>query len=168
MRLATKTLLGIGALALVATLGTLFGPKAVKAATALLVQDIDQPARAPFATTVSLNAVTNFNYTQVPIPTGQRLVIDYVSISGAAQSVVNNTVEPIQPIIILNTSVAGGPANLYYLAPPQNNQLSTQFYMAQPTTIYADTLEVGPAFAGFTPTFDVFNVVISGHLISNP
>jgi hypothetical protein len=127
-----------------------------------------QDARDPFVVTVTTNAVTNFNYTPVTIPTGKRLVIEYVSLSGAAQSIVNNQVEPIQPITILNTTVAGGPANLFYLAPPQNNQLSTQFYLAQPVTIYADTLAVGPAFAGFTPTFDTFNVVISGYLVDIP
>jgi hypothetical protein len=125
-----------------------------------------QAAGDPFVTTITVDAVTNFNYTSVSIPAKKRLVIDYISLSGAAQSVVNNQVEPIQPIVILNATVAGGTQNLFYFAPQQNNQLSTQFYMAQPTTIYADTLLVGPAFAGFAPTFDTFNVVISGHLVA--
>jgi len=129
---------------------------------------VAQDARDPFVVTVTTNAVTNFNYTQVTIPAGKRLVIQYVSITGAAQSIVNNQVEPIQPITILNTTVAGGSANLSYFAPPQNNQLSTQFYMTDQVTIYADTSSLGPAFAGFTPTFDTFNVVISGYLIDIP
>jgi hypothetical protein len=134
-------------------------------AAAILVQDIDQPARAPFVTTVTLNAVTNFNFTPVSIPTGQRLVIDYVSITGAATT----TSGPyVIPIVIINAGLNGQGSNSFYFAPPQNPYESSQFYMVQPTTIYADTLAVGPAYAGYPPNFDTFNVVISGHLISNP
>lgn len=130
-----------------------------------------QPAAAqdnpvPFVTTVTVNPVSNFNYTTVAIPAGMRLVIDYVSISGAAQTAHG----AIQPIVILNTTVAGnGGQNLFYFA-PQNTSfwLPTQFYMTQKTTIFADTLLVGPAFAGFSPTFDILSVVISGHLVPIP
>jgi hypothetical protein len=163
MKLSTKTLIGIGAVGLVAYLGTIVAPKAVKAATALLVQDIDQPARAPFAVTVMTNAVTDFNYTPVTIPAGQRLVIQNVSITGLAQA------SPyVVPITVLSAGLNGQGTNLYYFAPPQNNQESTQYYLSQPTTIYADSLAVAPAYAGYTPTTDVFNVVITGFLISNP
>ena len=136
-------------------------PKAAVAAAN--VKDVDQPARAPFQATVELN-INNFTYTAVPIPAGQRLVIEYVSISGAAQSGSG----PIQPIALLSTTVAGNAAATFYIAPPSNSLLPTQFYHAEPTAIYADTLEVGPAFAGYTPSFMVLNVVISGHLISVP
>lgn len=126
-----------------------------------------QTAPTPFVVTVVTNPVSNFNYTPVAIPAGKRLQIDYVSISGAAQS----TSGPIQPIVILNTTLGTGPSNLFYFAPPQDSQggqLSSQFYMSQQTTIYADTLLVGPAFAGFSPSFDIMNVVISGHLYAAP
>ena len=176
MNLIRKVFTTLGCIFLAALLVTAFVPKAAHGVAAALVQventvmtqDVDQPARAPFVVTVTTNAVTNFNYTPVTIPSGQRLVIQNVSITGAAQSIVDNQVEPIQPITILSAGLNGAGSNLYYFAPPQNNQLSTQFYLSTPTTIYADTLAVGPAFAGFTPTFDTFNVVITGYLISNP
>ena len=136
-------------------------PKAAVAAAN--VKDVDQPARAPFQATVELN-INNFTYTAVPIPAGQRLVIEYVSISGAAQSPNG----PIQPIALLSTTVAGNPAATFYIAPPSNSLLPTQFYHAEPTAIYADTLEVGPAFSGYAPNFMAMNVVISGHLVSVP
>ncbi|HUP02857.1 MAG TPA: hypothetical protein VMU19_02630 [Bryobacteraceae bacterium] len=152
-----------GVLALLAVLGKFYA-KPVLASVAAMVQDIDQPARAPFQTTVTVNAISNFNYTSVSIPSGQRLVVDYVSMSGAATSASGN----IQPIIILSSTVGGGPSTLYYFAPQANSLVSGQFYSGQNTTIFADTLQVGPAFAGYSPNFLTFNVVISGHLISNP
>jgi len=176
MRFAKSLMLGTLAVVLAGFILALVAPKTAHALAATLVQvtntisnpvpnqDVDQPARAPFQTTVNVNPVTNFNYTAVTIPAGHRLVVDYVSLSGAASS----TGGPIQPIVILNSTIGGGPANLYYFAPPPTSNLPEQFYSAQQTTIYADTLLVGPAFAGFTPNFDNFNVVISGHLISNP
>lgn len=123
-----------------------------------------QTAPVPFVTTVVVNPLVNFNYTQVTIPAGKRLIVDYVSMSGAAFS----SSGAIQPIVILNTTLGTGPGNLFYFAPPANAQLPTQFYMVQPTVIYADTLFVGPAFAGFSPSFDTFSVVISGHLVAAP
>jgi hypothetical protein len=138
----------------------LFGVLGISPVRAVPTQDVPDP----FVTTVTVNPVTNFNYTLVPLPAGMRLVIDYVSLSGAAES----TSGAIQPIVILNTQLNGGTNNLFYFAPPQNAQLPTQFYSSEKTVIYADTLYVGPAFAGFTPSFDTFNVVISGHLIPNP
>jgi hypothetical protein len=130
---------------------------------AAIVKDIDQAARAPFQATVTLD-VNNFVYTSVPIPAGQRLVIEYVTISGAAQS---NT-GPVQPIALLATTLASNPSASFYMAPTPAAALPTQFYHAQPTTIYADSLQIGPAFAGYTPSYMILNVVVSGHLIAIP
>ena len=140
---------------------TLVTPKAAVAAAN--VKDVDQPARAPFQATVQLN-ITNFTYTPVPIPAGQRLVIEYVSISGAAQSSGGG----VQPIALLSVGTAGNPAATYYFAPTQSTTVATQFFHTESTAIYADTLQVGPAFSGFTPSFMVMNVNISGHLVSIP
>ena len=130
---------------------------------AAIVKDIDQAARAPFQATVTLD-FNNFVYTPVPIPAGQRLVIEYVSISGAAQA--NNG--PVQPIALLTTSLADNPYASFYLAPTPAAALPTQFYHAQPTTIYADSLQIGPGYAGYTPSYLILNVVVSGHLIAIP
>ena len=130
---------------------------------AAIVKDIDLAARAPFQASVLVD-FNNFVYTPVPIPAGQRLVIEYVSISGAAQS--NNG--PVQPIVLLATSLADNPSAAFYLAPTPATALPTQFYHAQPTTLYADSLQIGPGYAGYTPSYLILNVVVSGHLIAIP
>jgi hypothetical protein len=122
-----------------------------------------QTAPVPFVVTVPIN-ITNFNFTQVTIPTGKRLVVDYVSMSGAAQTLGTD----VQPIIILAATLHGGTENLFYFAPPQDHDVPGQYYDHEQTAIYADTLYASPAFAGFTPSFMSFNLVISGHLIAAP
>jgi hypothetical protein len=84
--------------------------------------------------------------------------------SGAAQTAGAD----IQPIIIFSSSVAGNPSCLYYIGPQQSGTTPGQYYHTEKTTIFADSLSVSPAFAGFAPTFMAFNVVISGHLVSIP
>jgi len=122
-----------------------------------------QTAPVPFVVTVPIN-INNFNFTQVTIPAGKRLVIDYVSMSGAAQT----SGTDVQPIIILAATLQGGSQNLFYFAPVQDPNVPGQYYEHDQTTIYADTLYASPAFAGFTPSFMSFNLVISGHLIAAP
>jgi len=151
------------ALALLGVLGKFYAPPLMAQVRAALVQDVDQPGRAPFQVTVPIN-IDNFNFTPVTIPAGHRLVIDYISMSGATQT----SGAYVQPIIIFSSSVASGPSNLYYVAPQQSGTVPGQYYHTEQATIYADSLSVSPAFAGFTPSFMAFNVVISGHLISLP
>lgn len=150
-----------GALLLLAVLGKFYAKPVLAQVRAALVQDVDQPARAPFQVAVPIN-INNFTFTPVSIPTGKRLVIDYISTDGAAQTAGSY----IQPIIILSSVVAGGSAAMYYIAPSQSTTAPGQYYHTETAKIYADSLEVSPAFAGFTPTFMAFNVVISGHLIT--
>jgi hypothetical protein len=152
-----------GALALIAVLGKFYAKPLMAQARAALVQDVDQPARAPFQATVPIN-INNFNFTNVPVPTGKRLVVDYISLSGAAQT----DGAYVQPIVIFSSSVAGSSNALFYVAPNQSTVAPGQYYDARQVTIYADSLSVSPAFAGFTPTFMSFNAVISGHLVSVP
>jgi len=156
-----KILTLAAALVLVAVVGKFYAQPVMAQVRAALVQDVDQPARAPFQATVAIN-VNNFTFTPVAIPAGKRLVIDYVSMSGAAQT----SGAYIQPIIILSSSVAGSANALYYIAPQQSTTAPGQYYHTEKATIYADSLSVSPAFSGFTPTFMVFNVVISGHLVT--
>lgn len=125
------------------------------------VQDADQPARQPFQATVTVN-LNNFTYTSVPIPAGKRLVIEYVALAGASASSGGG----VQPVILLNSDVAGSANALYYIQPVQSTAAPSQFYFNGPVTIYADNFSVGFGYAGFAPNFLVFNVVISGHLIT--
>ncbi len=152
-----------GALALLAVLGKFYAPPLMAQVKAAMVQDVDQPARQPFQVTVPIN-INNFTYTPVTIPSGKRLVVDYISMSGAAQT----NGPDIQPIIILSSSVAGNPGALYYIAPQQSGTAPGQYYHTEQAAIFADSLSVSPAFAGYSPTFLAFNVVISGHLVSLP
>lgn len=156
-----KLLTLAGALALIAVLGKFYAKPVMAQVRAALVQDVDQPARAPFQVTVPIN-VNNFTYTPVSIPAGKRLVVDYIAMSGAAQSASGG----IQPIIILSSSVSGSANALYYVAPEQSGTVPGQYYHTEKATIYADSLNVSPAFAGYSPSFMAFNVVISGHLIT--
>ena len=105
--------------------------------------------------------INNFNFTPVTIPAGYRLVIQDVSLSGAAQT----TGAYVQPIAILSSTLSSEAANLRYFAPNPSATVPGQYYGDYPTTIYADTLEVSPAFAGFTPSFMSFNIVITGYLV---
>jgi hypothetical protein len=103
----------------------------------------------------------------VAIPVGQRLVVEYVTISGIADSLSG----PIQPSIILQSSLNGGASASYYLQPGPtavNIPGANQLYFAQPVKVYADTLNVAPAYAGFAPFTYTFNVSISGHLVPVP
>jgi hypothetical protein len=120
-------------------------------------------ARNAFEVTVTVN-INNFTYTSVAIPAGKRLVVQDVSLSGAAE-----TDGPyVQPIIILSSVINSGTANLHYFGPNPSFTDPGQYYADMQTTIYADSLEVGPAFAGYTPTFLSFNVVITGYLVDLP
>jgi hypothetical protein len=116
-----------------------------------------------FQVTVPIN-INNFNFTAVTIPTGKRLVIQNVSLSGAAQT----SGADVQPIVIFSTTLGSEAANLRYFAPLEDPQVAGQYYQDFETTMYADTLEVSPAFSGYTPTFMSFNVVITGYLVSMP
>lgn len=118
------------------------------------------PALTAFQVTVPIN-IDNFNYTAVTIPAGERLVIQDISLAGAAQT----SGTDVQPIVIFSSTLGTGSANLRYFAPSPSATVPGQYYGDYPTTLYADTLEVSPAFAGFTPTFMSFNVVITGYLV---
>jgi len=103
----------------------------------------------------------------ITIPPGQRLVVEYVSISGIANSLSG----PIQPSIILESSLTGGLNANYYLQPGPtavNIPGANQLYFAQPVKVYADSLTVAPAYAGFAPFTYTFNVALSGHLVPVP
>lgn len=128
---------------------------------AALVQDVDQPARQPFQASVSIN-VNNFVFTNVPIPAGKRLIVEYVTIAGTAAGSGGG----VQPIALLNASVAGNPSVDYYFAWTQSPIIPQQFYTNAQTKIYADSLAVGPAYSGSLPAFMAATVSISGHLIT--
>jgi hypothetical protein len=138
----------------------LLGSFAVITPANLLAQSSTDAALNAFQVTVPIN-INNFNFTAVTIPTGYRLVIQDISLSGAAQT--NGS--DVQPIIIFSSTLGSDASNLRYFAPSPSATVPGQYYADYATTLYADTLSVSPAFAGFTPTFMSFNVVITGYLV---
>jgi hypothetical protein len=105
-----------------------------------------------------------FDNVPITIPSGKRLVIDFVEVNGFAQP----TAGPVQPDIIFYSTLTGGGSASYYLQPAPsavNIPGEPQFYLAQPVKIYADTLSVSGAYAGYTPSTFTFNVNISGHFV---
>jgi hypothetical protein len=115
-------------------------------------------------TAFQANVTLGFNSQTVTIPAGQRLVVDFVTISGAVQS----DSGPIQPSIVLESTLNGGASAQYWLEPgpsPVNLPGEGQVYLAQPVKVYADTLNVSTAYAGYAPSFFSVNVSISGHLV---
>jgi hypothetical protein len=141
----------------------LFSTFAVFPSANLHAQTNADIARNAFQVTVPVN-INNFTYTAVAIPAGKRLVVQNVSLSGAAQT----AGAYVQPIVILSSSINSGANNLRYFGPNPSATAPGQYYADVQTTIYADTLAVGPAFAGYTPTFLSFNVVITGYLVDLP
>ncbi len=87
MEFRWKRQVAAGALtAAVFLIGSLSGPKQLFAQVkAAMVQDVDQPARQPFQATVQMGP-GNLSFVAVPIPSGKRLVVEYVAINGAAAS----------------------------------------------------------------------------------
>jgi hypothetical protein len=157
-----KLLTLAGALAVIAVLGHFYAKPLLAQVRAALVQDVDQPARAPFQTHVDLFLGPGGGSAQVTIPPGQRLVVDFIGVHGIAQGSGG-----VQPDIILLSSVGGGPSTSYDFAPQQSSTVGGRFDLSQPATIYADSLNVNLAFAGggAVPSSMAFEVQISGHLI---
>ncbi|MEJ0047620.1 MAG: hypothetical protein WDN04_16970 [Rhodospirillales bacterium] len=60
---------------------------------------------------------------------------------------------------------ASGQATYLYVENPLA-ALPQQFSVAQQVTLYTDTLYLGIAFAGYTPTYISMGVTVSGHLIT--
>jgi hypothetical protein len=100
----------------------------------------------------------------VSIPAGRRLVVEYVTLSGAASSLSG----AIQPVVLFESSLSGGGAANFYVKPDPSSLLPGQFYHSEQVKIYADTLNLALGYAGFSPFVLVFNVAISGHLVAAP
>jgi hypothetical protein len=142
---------------------TLFGIFAVAGPASLQAQTNADIYTNAFQVVLPIN-INNFTYTAVTIPAGYRLVIQNISLSGAAQT----SGSYVQPIILISTTLGANPAVLRYFGPNPSATVPGQYYQDYETTMYADTLSVGPAFAGYTPSFMAFNVVITGYLVAPP
>jgi hypothetical protein len=154
-----KLLMLAGVLAVVAVLGGFYGKPVAAQIRGMLVQDVDQPARANFQWTFSFTADTPPQ--TVTIPKGYRLVIDYVNAQGEV------TPGGIQPEILLYVPASTPDYSPeYYLYLQQSGPATDHFYGSWPVTIYADTLKVGTGYAGLAaPISFGFTVTISGHLV---
>jgi hypothetical protein len=159
-----KQLVAAGVTGAVLIGGSLLQPRHLMAQVAkwALVRDADQPARGAFQINVPLTFGGGF--VNVPIPSGKRLVVDYVALNGAAASSSGG----IQPSVLFQSSLGANPAVTYYLTPTQSATAPTQFQHTEEVRIYADSLYVGLAYSGYAPSFLVFQASISGHLIDMP
>ncbi len=114
-----QSVLHFGAGALV--LGTLIvaAPKAAHAIAATLVQVTNTAANPVLTQEVdsknAFQASITLGLTSQPIsiPSGQRLVVDFVTVSGVANSLSG----AIQPTIVLSSTLNGGAPVHYYLDP---------------------------------------------------
>jgi hypothetical protein len=100
---------------------------------------------------------------QISIPSGQRLVVDFVTINGDLFGDGST-----QPVIVFSSALTGGGSAGYYLTPVATVSGLSQLTLAQPVKIYADTLFVEGGYAGVTPTGFSLGVAISGHLVPIP
>jgi hypothetical protein len=155
-----KLLILAGVLAVVAVLGGFYGKPVAAQIRGLLVQDVDQPARAPFQAEFELTWPPPGPAQAVTIPKGYRLVVDYVCAHGTAHSSLGG----IQPSVVL-TSPAGSSTEKYVLFVQQSTTVPDQFSGSWPVAVYADSLTVGPGLAGYTPDSYDFFVMISGNLV---
>jgi hypothetical protein len=134
-------------------------------------RDVDADARNAFQALVQLDypsvaepQATNYIAT-VPLPSGQRLVIDYVTITGGAAGVGGN----IQPVVRLRSTLPSGQV-VSTLTPAFSSAVPTNHSYSAPTRIYADALEVSLSYgsypSGTAPQFLNAQVAIAGHLVS--
>lgn len=101
---------------------------------------------------------------QVTIPVGQRLVVDFVTITGGVYPP-----DVTQVVVLLGSSLNGGAAASYYLTPAHTDfSGETRLTFAQPVKVYADALLVSAGYAGATPAGFTVGVAISGHLVPIP
>jgi hypothetical protein len=122
--------------------------------------DTDVAGRQPFQAHVDLNV--NAPVAAIAIPAGKRLIVDHIAVTGAAAS----NSGPIQPVLVLYATQPGtGQVDYLYQLQP-SALVSTQFSLAQQATIYADSFAVGEGFSGYTPSFLVMGITVSGHLIT--
>ena len=155
--MTSKRMVLTGTLGLLFTLATLL-PPSLRAQTNANITD------AAFQQSVTVDLIKCFCYTSIKIPAGKRLVVQNVNISGAVTSSGAYT----GPIIILTPQLGSGAVSYRYYTPNQSSLQHSQYYGDFQTTVYADTLGVGPAFYGFDPSFFTFNVVVTGYLVDAP
>jgi hypothetical protein len=173
-RIGRTLLLTVGVIGLTLVLGALTS-REVRAAVSALVTVSNTSANPVITESMEVKNAFQAQLTVGPtltpqaltIPVGQRLMVDFVTISGVAFSAGG----PIQPVIILQSSLNGGGSANYYIEPgpsPISIPGANQLYLAQPMKVYADSLTVSPGYAGYAPSTYVFNVAISGHTVAVP
>lgn len=152
-----------GALVSLCVVGSISTPTLMAQARPALVQDTDEAARAPFLVDVEMDQNSD-SFLPVSIPSGFRLVVDFVSIAGSQQAA-----RPSHPTILITASVNGKTPVEYLFLPQQLSDVAGFYYDQKKVAIYADKLTVGPGWVGPNrPTSQFFRVSISGHLVKIP
>jgi hypothetical protein len=164
--------MGVGAVALVATLLTLSAPKAVHAVVAALVQvtnttanpvpvvSTDNPALQPFGTLLFADSPPNFSFT---VPPGKTLVMEEF---GVGCGVVSGTFYQTYFTLTVNNSTV---STSYNFVPTALN--GQELILAQAVHIYADpgsTVEIGNGGGLPNGTSMECNASVSGHYVNTP
>jgi hypothetical protein len=162
-----KLLILAGVLAVVAALGGFYGKPVAAQIRGMLVQDVDQPARAPFQARFSVD-MTN-KPVAVAIPKGYRLVIDYITVNGVAADSSGNY--DIQPGLEIESTLAGAEVtHVINLEPFDQTIAPGHFFWNGPAAFYADSLSVSIAYTGTgnpaAPGYIDLAGAISGHLVA--
>ncbi len=169
MKVSAKLAFGALGCALLISGIAVLSPRAVQAAVATLTRDQDNPARHPFATScfsagVNANGVPCFT---PPIPAGQEVVIETVSISGSGGP--NNVT--LLPSI---TTTAAGVVTQYDLNPISDDRffqpVKSDFHTAQSLRLYVDpgTVILCNVSTAKANSSLVIQCVISGYFVTLP
>ena len=133
---------------------------AARPAAIRTIVDADTAGREPFQAQVELTASSPT--ASVTISEGKRLIVEEINVAGDAFS----SSGPIQPIVLAYPTVAGSAQKDFYYSISQSATVGGQFYSDFPVKLYADSIELGLGFSGYSPTSLGMIVTISGHLIS--
>jgi hypothetical protein len=172
MKNVKSILMGTGSFLLAGLILTVFAPRAAHALVATLVQ-VTNTAASPVVTesasasnafqsyiTFSWSAGSTTATLPVAIPAGQRLVIEYISITTYGNG-------QFAPFVVLNPVLTGGAASssaLGFNPPVQMGAGVANF--SQTTKIYADTLTL---YAGSNAGVAGYgDMSISGYLVPTP
>ena len=136
--------------------GTVRATAAVTATGPMLVRDVDNPARQPFQITLIGLAPSN----QFTVPSGKRLVIEYVS--GRIPAGLGQQLETVRLLTAVNDATS-----LHFFTPIfTGGVIESIFTVSQQTRIYADpeTLVIVNAEGG-GPVLSKMLLTISGYLV---
>jgi hypothetical protein len=158
-----RSLVATGVLGIILAGSVVITPKRLLAdVKTALVRDEDSPGRNAFQATFTMTG--SLLGGTIPIPAGKRLVVDFIEAHGGATT----NGPSIQPTVVLNSSLNGSPSVAYYFPLQVEASGINQFTQTEKVAVYADSLNVGMAYSGYSPVEFIFVANVSGHYIDIP